>query len=47
MHQMCNNQEYRTLNAIHHMDVTTAFLNGELKEEICMHQPKGYADKGQ
>ena len=28
------------------MDVTTAFLNGELKEDIYMKQPEGYAAKG-
>ena len=28
------------------MDVTTAFLNGELKEDIYMKQPEGYAQSG-
>jgi hypothetical protein len=26
---------------VHHMDVKTAFLNGDLKEEICMELPSG------
>jgi hypothetical protein len=29
---------------IHHMDVTTAFLNGELDCEIFMEQPEGFVD---
>ena len=29
------------------MNVTTAFLNGELDEEIYMKQPEGFATKGQ
>ena len=29
---------------IHHMDVTTAFLNGELDCDIFMEQPEGYVD---
>ena len=27
---------------VHQMDVVTAHLNGELKEEICTLQPGGY-----
>ncbi|VVT58414.1 uncharacterized protein SAPINGB_P006194 [Magnusiomyces paraingens] len=32
---------------VHHMDVETAFLNGDLKEDIYMRQPKGFVVKGQ
>ena len=32
---------------IHHMDVKTTFLNGDLKEDVYMDQPEGFAIKGQ
>lgn len=32
---------------IHQMDVKTAFLNGDLDEEIYMDQPEGFIVKGQ
>ena len=32
---------------IHHMDVKTAFLNEDLKEDVYMDQPEGFAIKGQ
>ena len=32
---------------VHHMDVKTAFLNGELDDEIDMDRPDGFVLKGQ
>jgi hypothetical protein len=32
---------------IHHMDVKTTFLNGELDEKIYMQQPNGFVPPGQ
>jgi hypothetical protein len=32
---------------IYHLNVKTTFLNGELIEEVCIKQPKGFQVKGQ
>jgi hypothetical protein len=31
---------------VHHMDVKSAFLNGDLKEEVYVHQPPGFTIPG-
>ena len=31
--------------AIHHMDVETAFLNGQLEDEIYLELPEGFEEK--
>lgn len=31
---------------VHHLDVKTTFLNGDLKEDVYVSQPEGYENKG-
>ena len=31
---------------LHHLDVKSAYLNGEIKEEVYVAQPKGFVKKG-
>nr|GEW61419.1 uncharacterized mitochondrial protein AtMg00810-like [Tanacetum cinerariifolium] len=41
----CNNVQHSSKNmTIYQMDVKTAFLNNELKEEVYVSQPKGFVD---
>jgi hypothetical protein len=32
--------------SVHHMDVKSAFLNGDVKEEVYVSQPHGFVIKG-
>ena len=32
---------------LHQMDITTAFLNGDLEKEVCMKQSEGFPVEGQ
>ena len=48
------NDSFRVIMAIvahfdlelHHMDIKTAFLNGDLDEDVYMEQPTGFAEVG-
>ena len=48
-------ESVRTLNALsaqlglqlHHVDVTTAFLNGKLDEDVFIKQPEGFVAPGE
>ena len=33
--------------SVHHLDVKSAFLNGDLKEEVYVQQPPGFAVPGE
>jgi hypothetical protein len=33
--------------SVHHMDIKSAFLNGDLREEVYVSQPPGFIVKGQ
>jgi hypothetical protein len=32
---------------VHHMDVKSSFLNGDLQEQVYVHQPLGFSDEPQ